>query len=212
MRYTMSDIKIESMEQCASYGIGRQMGDQLAQNGFDGIDFNVLSLGIEDSYTGQDLRIEVEKIQDAFNKLNEIMKKAQAEQEKVASAEGTAFLEKNAQLEGVVTLESGLQYQIIELGDAAAEKATKESTVRCHYHGTFIDGKTFDSSYDRGQPAEFPVSGVIAGWTEALQLMNIGAKWKLSIPYGLAYGTNGSPGSIPACATLVFDVELLAIV
>ena len=208
----MSDIKIETMEQCASYGIGRQMGDQLAQNGFDGIDFNVLSLGIEDSYKGQELRIPVEEIQNAFNKLNEIMKKAQAEQEKSASAEGTAFLEKNAQTEGVVTLESGLQYQILEQGDAAAKKATKESTVRCHYHGTFIDGNTFDSSYDRGQPAEFPVSGVIAGWTEALQLMNIGAKWKLSIPYNLAYGTNGSPGSIPACATLVFDVELLAIV
>ncbi|EPJ49825.1 MAG: FKBP-type peptidyl-prolyl cis-trans isomerase FklB [Osedax symbiont Rs2] len=208
----MSDIKIESMEQCASYGIGRQMGDQLAQNGFDGIDFNVLSLGIEDSYTGQELRIEVEKIQDAFNKLNEIMKKAQAEQEKTAGAEGAAYLEKNAQSENVVTLESGLQYQIIEQGDSAAQKATKESTVRCHYHGTFIDGKTFDSSYERGQPAEFPVSGVIAGWTEALQLMNIGAKWKLSVPYDLAYGTNGSPGSIPPCATLVFDVELLAIV
>ena len=200
------------MEQCASYGIGRQMGDQLAQNGFDGIDFNVLALGIEDSYTGQELRIPVEEIQSAFTKLNEIMKKAQAEQEKSASAEGTAYLEKNAQLEGVVSLESGLQYQILEQGDAAAEKATKESTVRCPYHGTFIDGKTFDSSYDRGQPAEFPVSGVIAGWTEALQLMNIGAKWKLFIPYNLAYGTNGSPGSIPGCATLVFDVELLAIV
>ena len=208
----MSDIKIESMEQCASYGIGRQMGDQLAQNGFDGIDFNVLALGIEDSYTGQELRIPVEEIQSAFTKLNEIMKKAQAEQEESASAEGTAYLEKNAQLEGVVSLESGLQYQILEQGDAAAEKATKESTVRCHYHGTFIDGKPFDSSYDRGQPAEFPVSGVIAGWTEALQLMNIGAKWKLFIPYNLAYGTNGSPGSIPGCATLVFDVELLAIV
>ena len=200
------------MEQCASYGIGRQMGDQLAQNGFDGIDFNVLALGIEDSYTGQELRIPVEEIQSAFTKLNEVMKKAQAEQEKSASAEGTAYLENNAQLENVVTLESGLQYQILEQGDAAAEKATKESTVRCHYHGTFIDGKTFDSSYDRGQPAEFPVSGVIAGWTEALQLMNIGAKWKLFIPYKLAYGTNGSPGSIPGCAALVFDVELLAIV
>ncbi|MCJ8297867.1 MAG: FKBP-type peptidyl-prolyl cis-trans isomerase [Pseudomonadales bacterium] len=208
----MSDIKIESMEQCASYGIGRQMGDQLAQNGFDGIDFNVLALGIEDSYTGQELRIPVEEIQSAFTKLNEVMKKAQAEQEKSASAEGTAYLENNAQLENVVSLESGLQYQILEQGDAAAEKATKESTVRCHYHGTFIDGKTFDSSYDRGQPAEFPVSGVIAGWTEALQLMNIGAKWKLFIPYKLAYGTNGSPGSIPGCAALVFDVELLAIV
>ena len=208
----MSKLIIETMEQCASYGIGRQMGDQLAQNGFDGIDFNVLAAGIEDSYTGQEPRISVEKIQDAFTKLNEIMKKAQEEQQKEASAAGTVFLAENAKNEQVTTLDSGLQYEILEEGDAQAEKATAESTVRCHYHGTFIDGSTFDSSYDRGQPAEFPVSGVIAGWTEALQLMNIGAKWKLCIPFELAYGANGSAGSIPPCATLVFDVELLAIV
>jgi len=208
----MSELIIETMEQRASYGIGRQMGDQLAQNGFEGIDFNVIAAGIEDSYTGQDLRIPVEEIQDAFNKLNEILSKAQEEKQKVASAEGIAFLAENAKKENVITLDSGLQYEILEAGDPAAEKATAEATVRCHYHGTFIDGSTFDSSYDRGQPTEFPVGGVIAGWTEALQLMNIGAKWKLCIPYELAYGTNGSQGAIPPCATLVFDVELLAIV
>ncbi len=208
----MSDIKIETMEQCASYGIGRQMGDQLAQNGFDGIDFNALSVGIEDSYTGQELRIPVEKIQDAFSKLNEIIKAQQEEQNKAASEAGVAYLQENAKRDGVTTLESGLQYEIIEEGDASAEKATASSTVQCHYHGTLIDGQMFDSSYERGQPAEFPVGGVIAGWTEALQLMNIGAKWKLHIPHELAYGTNGSPGAIPGCATLVFDVELLKIV
>jgi len=208
----MSDLKRETMEQCASYGIGRQMGEQLAQNGFDGIDFNVLAAGIEDSYTDKELRIPVEEIQDAFNKLNEILKKQQEEQQTAASAEGIAFLESNKQRAGVTTLASGLQYEIVEAGDETAEKATTDSTVRCHYHGTFTDGSTFDSSYERGQPAEFPVSGVIAGWTEALQLMNIGAKWKLSVPHELAYGTNGSPGAIPGCATLVFDVELLAIV
>jgi FKBP-type peptidyl-prolyl cis-trans isomerase FklB len=208
----MSDLKIETMEQCASYGIGRQMGDQLAQNGFDGIDFNVLSLGIQDSYDGLELRIAVEEIQDAFSKLNEVMKKQQEEQNTAASAEGIAYLETNAKRSEITLLNSGLQYEIIEEGDSQLEKATADSTVRCHYHGTFIDGSTFDSSYERGQPAEFPVNGVIAGWTEALQLMNIGAKWKLHIPYELAYGANGSPGSIPGCATLVFDVELLAIV
>ncbi|MEM5530007.1 FKBP-type peptidyl-prolyl cis-trans isomerase [Gammaproteobacteria bacterium AS21] len=208
----MSDLKIDSMEQCASYGIGRQMGDQLAQNGFDGIDFNVLAAGIEDSYTGKELRIPVEAIQDAFNKLNEIIKARQEAEQATASADGVAFLEENKQRSGVTTLESGLQYEIIEAGDSSADKATKDSTVRCHYHGTFIDGSMFDSSYERGQPAEFPVGGVIAGWTEALQLMNVGAKWKLAIPHELAYGTNGSPGAIPGCATLVFDVELLAIV
>lgn len=90
-------------------------------------------------------------------------------------------------------LESGLQYEILEAGEEGSEKPTRESKVRTHYHGTFIDGKVFDSSYDRGQPAEFPVGGVIAGWTEALQLMNKGAKWKLYIPYNLAYGEQGSP-------------------
>jgi FKBP-type peptidyl-prolyl cis-trans isomerase FklB len=208
----MSDIKIETMEQCASYGIGRQMGDQLAQNGFDGVDFNALKVGIEDSYNGQELRIPVEKIQDAFSQINEIIKKSQEEQNTAASSEGIAYLEGNAKRDGVTVLASGLQYEIIEEGDAQAEKATKESTVRCHYHGTLVDGSMFDSSYERGQPAEFPVGGVIAGWTEALQLMNIGAKWKLHIPHELAYGTNGSPGAIPGCAALVFDVELLAIV
>ncbi len=208
----MSDTKIETMEQCASYGIGRQMGDQLAQNGFDGVDFNALKMGIEDSYNGLELRIPVEKIQEAFSEINEIVKKNQQQQNSAASAEGISYLETNGKRAAVSVLESGLQYEILEEGDAHAQKATKDSTVRCHYHGTLVDGNTFDSSYDRGQPAEFPVSGVIAGWTEALQLMNIGAKWKLHIPHELAYGTNGSPGAIPGCAALVFDVELLAIV
>jgi FKBP-type peptidyl-prolyl cis-trans isomerase FklB len=208
----MPELTIDTMEQKVSYGIGRQMGDQVAQNGFEGIDFTVLAAGIEDSYTEQELRIPVEEIQAAFTQLNEIIQKAQEEDQTAASAEGIAYLEKNTERAEVIALDSGLLYEIVELGDADAPKATAKSTVQCHYHGTFIDGSTFDSSYERGQPAEFPVSGVIAGWTEALQLMNIGAKWKLHIPYDLAYGANGSPGSIPGCATLVFDVELLAVV
>ena len=212
MRYKMPELKIETMEQCASYGIGRQMGDQIAQNSFEGIDFAILAAGIEDSYKGKELRIPVESIQEAFSKLNDLLKESQAKEQETASADGIAFLKENATRSEVTTLDSGLQYEITVQGDASAEKATVNSTVRCHYHGTLIDGNTFDSSYERGQPAEFPVSGVIAGWTEALQLMNIGAKWKLFIPHDLAYGTNGSPGAIPGCATLVFDVELLAIV
>lgn len=208
----MSDTKIESIEQCASYGIGRQMGDQLAQNGFEGINFAALALGIEDSYNGLELRIPVEDIQTAFSEINERIKKIQEEQGKEANEAGTAFLEQNGQRAEVMTLSSGLQYEIIEVGEDGSTKPTADSTVRCHYHGTFIDGSTFDSSYDRGQPAEFPVGGVIAGWTEALQMMNIGAKWKLYVPHDLAYGTAGSPGAIPGYATLVFDVELLAIV
>jgi len=123
-----------------------------------------------------------------------------------AAAEGRAFLAENAKRDGVVVLESGLQYEVLAAGDGA--KPTREDSVRTHYHGTLIDGSVFDSSYQRGQPAEFPVGGVIAGWTEALQLMNAGSKWRLYVPSELAYGAQGV-GSIPPHSTLVFDVELL---
>jgi len=207
----MSEVQLETLEQKASYGIGRQMGDQLAQQPFDGMDVSAISAGIADAAHGAAMRVEVKDIQEAFNVLNERLSAQQEEASKEASAEGEAFLAENAKRDGVVVLESGLQYEIIEAGEEGSDKPSKESKVRTHYHGTFIDGKVFDSSYDRGQPAEFPVGGVIAGWTEALQLMNKGAKWKLFIPYGLAYGAQGSPGGIPPYSALVFDVELLEI-
>ncbi len=132
---------------------------------------------------------------------------AEAQQKaEAAAAEGRAFLAENAKRDGVVVLESGLQYEVLSAGDGA--KPTREDSVRTHYHGTLIDGSVFDSSYQRGQPAEFPVGGVIAGWTEALQLMNAGSKWRLYVPSELAYGAQGV-GSIPPHSTLVFDVELL---
>jgi len=124
--------------------------------------------------------------------------------------EGEAFLVENAKKEGVVTLESGLQYQVITPGTGNAPKATDKVTT--HYRGTLIDGTEFDSSYKRGQPATFPVKGVIAGWTEALQLMKVGAKWQLFIPANLAYGKRGAGGKIGPNATLIFDIELISIV
>jgi len=207
----MSEVQLETLEQKASYGIGRQMGDQLAQQPFDGMDLNAISAGIADSFNGEEMRVEVKDIQEAFNVINERLRAKQEEEAKQASAVGEEFLAENAKRDGVVVLESGLQYEIIEAGEEGSEKPTRESKVRTHYHGTFIDGSVFDSSYDRGQPAEFPVGGVISGWTEALQLMNKGAKWKLFIPYNLAYGAQGSPGGIPPYSALVFDVELLEI-
>jgi len=207
----MSEVQLETLEQKASYGIGRQMGDQLAQQPFDGMDVNAISAGIADALGGEGMRVEVNEIQEAFTVINERMRAQQEEDAKNASAVGEQFLAENAKRDNVVVLESGLQYEIIEAGDDSSDKPSKESKVRTHYHGTFIDGKVFDSSYDRGQPAEFPVGGVIAGWTEALQLMNKGAKWKLFIPYNLAYGAQGSPGGIPPYSALVFDVELLEI-
>uniref|UniRef100_UPI003561F855 FKBP-type peptidyl-prolyl cis-trans isomerase n=2 Tax=Pseudomonas TaxID=286 RepID=UPI003561F855 len=123
-----------------------------------------------------------------------------------AAGAGLAFLAENAKRDGITVLASGLQYEVLNTGTGAMP--THEDTIRAHYHGTLIDGTVFDSSYDRGQPAEFPVGGVIAGWTEALQLMNAGSKWRLYVPSELAYGEQGV-GSIPPHSVLVFDVELL---
>lgn len=207
----MSDNQFTSLEQQASYGIGRQMGDQLAQNGFEGIDLNAVAAGIKDAYEGEALAVPAEQIQAAFNEINRRIQEARQAAAKAASAEGEAFLAENAKRDAVTQLESGLQYEVLEAGDTSQQPPQADNTVRVHYHGTFIDGRKFDSSYERGQPAEFPVRGVIAGWTEALQLMHPGAKWKLAIPYHLAYGEQGSPGGIPPYATLLFDVELLEV-
>lgn len=204
------EIKFDSIELRASYGIGRQMGDQLAQNAFEGLNVNAIAAGIGDSLTGAEMRVPVEQIQEAFGEINKILQARQEELAKEAAAAGTAYLEENAKRDEITVLESGLQYEVVEAGEEG-DKPEASSKVRVHYHGTFIDGTKFDSSVERGEPAEFPVGGVIAGWTEALQLMNKGAKWKLHIPYNLAYGAQGSPGGIPPYATLVFDVELIDI-
>jgi len=128
------------------------------------------------------------------------MQKVQAEQAKVASVEGEAFLAENAKKDGITVTDSGLQYEVLNQG--SGEKPSKESTVKTHYHGTLIDGTVFDSSVERGQPAEFPVGGVIAGWTEALQLMPVGSKYRLFIPHELAYGERGAGGAIKPYAAL----------
>ncbi|NVK43880.1 MAG: FKBP-type peptidyl-prolyl cis-trans isomerase [Oceanospirillaceae bacterium] len=206
----MSESKLDTLEQHASYGIGRQMGDQLAQGGFDGLDLDAVAAGIKDAYNNLALRVPVEDIQTAFTEINRRIREQKEAEAKEMSAAGEVFLAENAKRDNIVVLESGLQYEVIQDGDGGASP-TRESKVRTHYHGTFIDGKVFDSSYERGQPAEFPVGGVIAGWTEALQLMTKGAKWRLYVPYKLAYGAQGSPGGIPPYSTLVFDVELLEI-
>ena len=207
----MTDITLDSVEQRASYGIGRQMGDQLAQNGFAGVDIEAAALGLKDAFQGEALRIPPEELQEAFNELTRRMREEQEKEAEQLAEVGKNYLTENAKRDAVVVLDSGLQYEVLSAGDENSAKPSLKSKVRTHYHGTFIDGNVFDSSYDRGQPAEFPVGGVIAGWTEALQLMNVGAKWKLHVPYDLAYGAQGSPGGIPPYSTLVFDVELLDI-
>ena len=205
----MSDIKLETTEQRASYGIGRQMGDQLAQNGFPGVDIDAVAFGLKSSFAGEEMHVEAEHLQAAFNVLTERLREQQEAEAKEKAEAGQRFLDENATREGVSVTESGLQYEVITAGAADAAKPTTANKVRVHYHGTFIDGSMFDSSVERGQPIEFPVTGVIAGWTEALQLMTVGSKWKLYIPYDLAYGAQGSPGAIPPYSALLFEVELL---
>ena len=202
--------KYTTVEQRVSYGVGRQMGDQLASQPFEGMDFDAVAQGLKDALGGVPSPVEQTLMQAAFEEISARMQAAQAEQAKGQSAEGEAFLAENAKRDDVTVTASGLQYEIMVAGDG--EKPSAGSTVRTHYHGTLIDGTVFDSSVDRGEPAEFPVNGVIAGWTEALQLMGVGSKWRLFLPYQLAYGERGAGGAIGPYAALVFEVELLAVV
>ncbi len=204
----MSQV-IDSVEQKVSYGIGLQMGSQLRENSIEGLEIDLVLQALQTAFAGEQSAVSNEELQAAFNTLNE---KRQAEAEAAAGEaekEGLAYLEENAKLDGVVVTESGLQYEILVEGNG--DKPTASSTVRTHYHGTFIDGRVFDSSVERNQPAEFPVGGVIAGWTEALQMMPVGSKWRLVIPSKLGYGAQGAGGSIPPHCTLAFEVELLDI-
>lgn len=202
--------QFSSGPQKASYGIGLQLGEQLAANPFEGLDANAVAAGVIDVIQGNEPQVDREAINDAFAVLRQEIEAKQAEAHKGNVEAGENFLAENAKKDGVTVLESGLQYEVLTEG--SGDKPSKESTVRTHYHGTLIDGTVFDSSVDRGEPAEFPVGGVIAGWTEALQLMATGSKWRLTIPHNLAYGERGAGGAIGPFSTLVFDVELLEIV
>lgn len=201
--------QIDSVEQKVSYGIGLQMGSQLRENSIDGLEVDLVLLGLRTAFSGEPASVSNEELQAAFNTLNEKRQAADKANAGAAEAEGLSYLAENALRKGVSVTESGLQYEVITEG--SGDKPSASSTVRTHYHGTFIDGRIFDSSVDRNQPAEFPVGGVIAGWTEALQMMAVGSKWRLVIPSKLGYGAQGAGGSIPPHCTLVFEVELLDI-
>lgn len=204
----MSDFT--SIEQRVSYGVGRQLGDQLRNNPFKEFDVAAVQAGIADALADAASQVSQDDLQEAFTIVSQKIQAQEAELAKEAASAGEAYLVENAKREEITVTESGLQYEVVTTGEG--EKPTADSTVRVHYHGTFTDGNVFDSSYDRGQPAEFPVGGVIKGWTEALQLMAVGSKWRVHVPYSLAYGEQGSQGAIPPYATLIFDVELLAII
>lgn len=209
---TEAPAPLETLDQRLSYIVGENIAVQFQRDGID-LNLNSLSLAIQDIQAGKELRLTDEEKRTTISAIQQRAQERQkAEQEAVSEkniAEGKAYLEANAQKEGVVTTESGLQYKEVTAGEG--ETPTAEDTVTVHYKGTLIDGTVFDSSYDRNQPATFPVGGVIPGWIEALQLMNVGDKFELAIPSNLAYGSGGTGAEIGPNATLLFEVELLEI-
>jgi peptidyl-prolyl cis-trans isomerase len=196
-----------------SYALGLGIGHQLLQMNAEGLNIDDFAQAIKDVMTGGKLKMKEaeaqQMVQQFFAEQEALQQAANAEKGKAAKAEGEQFLAENAKKEGVKTTASGLQYQVLRDGNGKQPKATDQ--VECHYEGTLIDGTKFDSSYDRGQTATFPLNQVIAGWTEGLQLMHEGAKYRFFIPYQLAYGERGAGASIPPYAALIFDVELVAV-
>lgn len=209
MALNLDNIALESIEAKGGYGIGLQIGQQLLGSGLD-VEPEAVVKGIFDVLNQNEPALDINEVSAA---LQELSARAEAEQRKAfeaLEAEGKAFLEENKKAKGVKVTESGLQYEILTEGTGA--KPAKSDKVRVHYTGSLIDGTVFDSSVKRGTPAEFPVTGVIAGWVEALQMMPVGSKWRLTIPHNLAYGERGAGASIPPFSTLIFEVELLDIV
>lgn len=208
MALDFNAVALETTEAKSGYGIGLQIGQQLLSSGME-VDAEAVARGINDVLNQNSPAIDLNDVTKALQELGARAEAAQAEAFKAIEADNKAFLEENKKAKGVVVTESGLQYEVLTEGTGA--KPTAASSVRVHYTGSLIDGTVFDSSVKRGTPAEFPVGGVIKGWTEALQLMTVGSKWRLTIPQELAYGERGAGASIPPFATLIFEVELLDI-
>lgn len=196
-----------------SYALGIGIGSQLAGMGAKELNIDDFAQAIKDVISGLELKVDNAEaqtlVQNFFQEQEAKQQAAAAEAGKVAKAAGEAFLAENGKKDGVVTLPSGLQYQVLKEGNGKKPSATDQ--VVCHYEGTLIDGTVFDSSYQRNQPATFGLNQVIAGWTEGVQLMQEGAKYRFFIPYNLAYGERGAGAQIPPFAALVFDVELIEV-
>lgn len=201
-----TQLNLNSEIDSVSYALGVNIGESIQQMQLNDLDFEMVKNGMTDAIDPEKLALIAG--QNAQSILQNYFTKQQAKAGEGSIQEGQKFLTENSQREGVVSLESGLQYEIITSSEGA--KPTLNDQVTTHYHGTLLDGTVFDSSVERGQPASFGVTQVIKGWTEALQLMSVGSKWKLYIPYDLAYGERGS-GPIPAYATLIFEIELISI-
>ena len=196
-----------------SYALGLGIGQQLAQMGATDLNVDDFAQSIKDVLSGAELKVShrdaQQIVQEYFAKKEAAMNAERAEKGKAAKAEGEKYLMENAKKEGVITTPSGLQYQILKEGNG--KKPTAKDSVKCHYEGFLIDGTVFDSSVDRGEPISFALNQVIPGWTEGVQLMKEGAKFRFHIPYLLAYGERGAGAQIPPYSTLVFDVELIKV-
>lgn len=196
-----------------SYALGIGIGSQLAGMGAKELNIDDFAQAIKDVISGSELKVDNAEaqtlVQNFFQEQEAKQQAAAAEAGKAAKAAGETFLAENGKKDGVVTLPSGLQYQVLKEGDG--KKPSAADQVVCHYEGTLIDGTVFDSSYQRNQPATFGLNQVIAGWTEGVQLMQEGAKYRFFIPYNLAYGERGAGAQIPPFAALVFDVELIEV-
>ena len=202
----MSAQKLNNEIDSVSYSLGVNIGENIKTQ-FPDIDLKNFEAAIKDVL--DDNKKPSISGADAQKTIQEYFTKQQSKASESVVEEGKKFLAENSKKENVVTLESGLQYEVIKTGEGA--KPTLNDQVTTHYHGTLIDGTVFDSSVERGEPASFPVSGVIKGWTEALQLMNVGSKWRLFVPYDLAYGERGAGPKIGPFTTLIFEVELISI-
>jgi FKBP-type peptidyl-prolyl cis-trans isomerase FklB len=201
-------MQLTNLKDKISYVIGRDMAENLRKQGIE-IEAEAFVQGMKDVVSGKPSALSPDEVQQAMMALQQNMSQKQQGKGADNKKAGEDFLAQNKSKEGVKTLPSGLQYQILQPGNGKSPSRTDKVTT--HYHGTLIDGTVFDSSYERGQPATFPVSGVIAGWTEALQLMQEGAKWRLYIPSDLAYGARGAGSDIGPNTALIFDVELISV-
>lgn len=189
-----------------SYALGMNIAQNLISSGLSEINVVSLQDGLKSIFKGE---APIMSLEEANQVLQNHFSSLEAQKGESRCKEGEEFLAGNAKRKGVISLESGLQYEIINSGKG--NKPTVSDSVKCHYHGTLIDGTVFDSSVERGEPAVFPVSGVIQGWVEALQMMTVGSKWRLFVPSNLAYGSHGAGGAIGPDTTLIFEVELIGI-
>lgn len=209
MENIINNTKLESTEAKGSYGIGLQIGQQLLDSKMS-VDFQGIVKGLFDALHHNQPALDLNTISQALAHLQQQAQIAQTAQFKEIETAGQQYLAENKNKPGVTTTETGLQYEVLTQG--TGEIPSRQDKVRVHYTGKLINGTVFDSSVERGQPAEFPVTGVISGWIEALTMMPVGSKWQLTIPHFLAYGERGAGPAIPPFSTLIFEVELLNII